>query len=116
MSDSVSENESGLIIDPAVLADIQRQCRQRRAELEAAGALPPLRIAPGSPQNDFPAPHAPPPILEAERFAAAVSEMPPNVRAFFERDESPCIPPHQRESDQARLEREGRAGFGGWCG
>jgi hypothetical protein len=58
---------------------------------------------------------APLPISESERFAAAVSEMPPRVRAFFEREESPYIPPHKRESDQARLEREQRVSFGGWC-
>jgi hypothetical protein len=43
-------------------------------------------------------------------------EMPETVAKFFEREESPYIPAHRRESDQARLEREGRASFGGWCG
>jgi hypothetical protein len=42
--------------------------------------------------------------------------MPPKVRAFFEREESPYIPPHRRESDQDRVEREERASFGGWAG
>jgi hypothetical protein len=38
----MSADDCGLIIDPAVLADIQRQCRERRAQLEASGQLPPL--------------------------------------------------------------------------
>ena len=36
MSDSKHENESGLIIDPTLLANIQAACRRRAAELEAA--------------------------------------------------------------------------------
>jgi len=36
MSDSRHENESGLIIEPALLADIQAACRRRAAELETA--------------------------------------------------------------------------------
>ena len=36
MSDSRHENESGLIIDPALLAGIQAACRRRAAELDAA--------------------------------------------------------------------------------
>jgi hypothetical protein len=51
MSDSKLENESGLIIDPALLVDIRAQCEGRRHELEAAGTLPPSPIAPGSPQS-----------------------------------------------------------------
>jgi hypothetical protein len=43
-------------------------------------------------------------------------EMPETIAKFFDREESPYIPPHRRESDQARLEREARASFGGWCG
>jgi hypothetical protein len=54
-------------------------------------------------------------MSEAERFAAAVLEMPPKVRAFFEHEE-PVISSRQLESDQDRLEREERASFGGWCG
>jgi hypothetical protein len=114
MSDSRYENESGLIIDPALLANIQVGVVLRSWRLP--GQLQRLPIAPGSPQNDFPTLPVPPPISEAEHFAAAVSEMPPKVRAFFEREESPYIPPHRRESDSAREEREGRASFGGWCG
>jgi hypothetical protein len=53
MSDSRPENDCELIIDSAVLADIQRQCRARRAEMEAAGTLPPATIAPGAPQSAF---------------------------------------------------------------
>jgi hypothetical protein len=116
MKHSDCESDCELIIDPALLAQIQAHCGKIAAELEATGQLQRLPIAPGSPQNDFGEPSAPLPISESERFAAAVSEMPPKVRAFFERDESPCISPYRRESDQARLEREGRASFGGWCG
>jgi|SRR6516162_3075358 len=36
MRNSRQENESGLIIDPALLADIQAACRRYAAELEAA--------------------------------------------------------------------------------
>ena len=117
MNESRLENDCGLIIDPAVLADIRAQCQRRRAELEAAGTLPPATIALGSREGAFAALPAPrPPTQEAERFAAAVAEMPPKVRAFFEREESPYIPPHRRESDQDRVEREERASFGGWAG
>jgi hypothetical protein len=55
-------------------------------------------------------------MSEAERFAAAVLEMPAKVRAFFEHEDSPYIPPNRRESDQDRLEREARASLGGWPG
>ena len=112
----MSDDNGGLVIDPAVLADIQRQCRERRAELEAAGSLPGLSIAPGSPQGAFTLALASSPMSEAERFGAAVLEMPPKVRAFFEREDSPYIPPHRRESDQDRVEREERTSFGGWPG
>jgi hypothetical protein len=112
MKHSESESDCELIIDPALLAQIQAHCGKIAAELEAAGQLQRLPIAPGSPQNDFPTLPVPPPISEAEHFAAAVSEMPPKVRAFFEREESPYIPPHRRESDQVRLEREQRASWG----
>jgi hypothetical protein len=93
MSDSRHENESGLIIDPAVLADIQLECRRRAAELEAARAN----------------------LTEAERFAAAVVDMPANVRRFFQADES-IVSPRQLETAQERAERQMREGFGGWCG
>ena len=61
----------GLIIDPVVLADIQRQCKQRRAELEAAGTLPRLLIAPGSSRSDFDA-------------ASALSSIPPLENGFWQ--------------------------------
>jgi len=101
MSESKHENESGLIIDPAILANILAACRHREAELGAAGglALPP----------------APATLSEAERFAAAVADMPPRIRAFFQAEE-PTVSPQQWESDQDRLEREVRASLGGWPG
>ena len=99
MSDSRHENESGLIVDPALLAEIQAQCRQRAAELEAA-TLAESRLS--SEQ-------------EAERFAAAVPDMPVNVRRFFQAEEA-IVSPRQLESAQDRLEREARASFGGWPG
>jgi len=98
MNDSRRENESGLIIDPVLLADIQAACRRRAAELEAAT----LANRGSSSQQ------------EAERFAAAVPDMPTNVRRFFERDDP--VPWRQLESAQDRLEREARTGFGGWAG
>jgi hypothetical protein len=55
-------------------------------------------------------------LSESEHFAAAVSEMPPKVRAFFEREESPYIPPHRRESAEEREGRLLRESIGGWCG
>jgi hypothetical protein len=51
MNEPKLENDCGLIIDPTLLADIQAQCQRRRAELEAAGALPPLALAPGASQS-----------------------------------------------------------------
>jgi hypothetical protein len=116
MSDSECGSDCELIIDPVLLAQIQAHCGKIAAELEATGELQRLPIAPGSPQTAFGELPAPPPISETECFAAAVSEMPPKVRAFFEREESPYIPPLRRESDQARLEREKQASLGGWCG
>jgi hypothetical protein len=53
-------------------------------------------------------------MSEAERFAAAVIEMPANVRRFFEHEDP--APYRQSESGQDRLEREARSSFGGWCG
>jgi len=99
MNDSRRENESGLIIDPVLLADVQAACRRRAAELEAAT----LANRGSSSQQ------------EAERFAAAVVDMPANVRRFFQA-EDPIVSPRQLESAQDRLEREERASFGGWCG
>jgi hypothetical protein len=116
MSESKHENESGLIIDSSLLAQIREACQRRRAELETTGELQRLPIAPGSPQATFGEFPTPLPVSEAERFAAAVSEMPARVRAFFEREESPYIPPHRRESDQDRLEHQQRSNFGGWPG
>jgi hypothetical protein len=54
-------------------------------------------------------------MSEVERFTAAVSEMPANVRRFFQHEE-PINSPQQLESAQDRLEREARAGLGGWAG
>jgi hypothetical protein len=85
----------GMIIDPAVLADIRAQCQRRAAEL---GQSPPATVT------------------EAERFAASVPEMPARVRAFFEREESPYIPMHRRETVLEVEQRLLRESFGGWCG
>ena len=68
MSEPKHESESGLIIDPAVLADIRAQCQRRRAELEAAGSLPVPTIAPESPQSAPAALSAPSPIPLASAF------------------------------------------------
>jgi hypothetical protein len=116
MSEPKHENESGLIIDSSLLAQIREACQRRRAELETTGELQRLPIAPGSPQVAFGELPIALPVSEAERFAAAVSEMPPRVRAFFESEEPPYIPPHRQESEAQRLEREQRASFGGWPG
>jgi hypothetical protein len=62
MSEPKLENDCGLIIDPTLLADIRARCIRRRAELEAAGTLPPLTIAPGSSDNAIGALPAPLPI------------------------------------------------------
>jgi hypothetical protein len=102
MSDSKLENDCGLIIDPALLAQIQAACRHREAEFAAAGAPLPLPPTPAT-------------LSEAECFAAAVATMPANVRRFFQA-EDPAVSPRQSESAQDRLERETRASFGGWCG
>jgi hypothetical protein len=51
---------------------------------------------------------------EAERFAAAVLEMPGNVRRFFEREDG--VPPQRWESEEERAERERLTEMGGWCG
>jgi hypothetical protein len=53
-------------------------------------------------------------MSEAERFAAAVSEMPANVRRFFQREEPAAF--HQPESVKNKAERRLRESFGRWCG
>jgi hypothetical protein len=102
MSENKHENESVLIIDPTLLAQIQAACRHREAELEAARA--PLTLPPTLAT-----------LSEAERFAAAVGTMPANVQRFFQ-TEDPFVSPRQLESAQDRLECERRTSFGGWCG
>jgi hypothetical protein len=99
MSESKHEKESGLIIDPTLLAQIQAACRHREAELAAAGA--PLALPPT-------------PVSEVERFAA-LETVPANVQRFFQAEE-PIVSPRQLESAQDRLEREQRTSFGGWTG
>jgi hypothetical protein len=64
MSDSRHENESGLIIDRTLLAQIQAACRHREAELAAPGAPPALPATPAT-------------LSEAERFAAALESIAP---------------------------------------
>jgi hypothetical protein len=98
MSEPRHENESGLIIDPALLANIQAACRRRAAELEAATSAE-SRLS--SEQ-------------QAERFAAAVVDMPANVRRFFQHEEPVGF--HQPESVENNAERRLRESFGGWCG
>jgi hypothetical protein len=117
----MSENCDELIIDPELLAEIQRQCRQRAAELEAAGSLLGLPLsAPRLLQGGFdvalsPAPPVPAALSEAERFAAAVVEMPANVRRFFEPEKA--VPPWQVESDEDRADEQRLLeSMGGWCG
>jgi hypothetical protein len=56
----------------------------------------------------------PAPITEAERFSAAVLEMPANVRWFFEREEP--VPAWRRELEEERAERKRLTALGGWCG
>ena len=51
---------------------------------------------------------------DAERFAAAVEMMPPNVRRFFQHEEPAAF--HQPESVENKAERRLRESFGGWCG
>jgi hypothetical protein len=119
MNDSKLENGCGLIIDPAVLADIRAQCQRRRAELEATGELGRRPIAPGASEGAFAALPASPPtpdtLSEAERFALAVQTMPSKVRRFFEYEE-PVISSRQCESIEERSERQLRSSFGGWPG
>jgi len=114
----MSENSDELIIDPQLLAQIQRQCRRRAAELAATGALQQSPAAPGSSQSVFGVANVPPPVpatlTEAERFAAAIPGMPSRVRAFFEHNDP--VPPRHWESDQDRAQRERLADLGRWAG
>jgi hypothetical protein len=113
MSEHKPENDCGLIIDPAVLVDIRTRCQRRGAELEAAKSAAvqaPVLSAPPTPAN-VPGQSS---EQEAERFAAAVEAMPPNVRRFFEREEEATA--RRVESEEDRTERERRAFLGGWCG
>jgi tRNA/tmRNA/rRNA uracil-C5-methylase (TrmA/RlmC/RlmD family) len=112
MSESKLENDCGLIIDPTVLADIQAQYRRRAAEL--AGASQPAPEATGLSQSANGKLPDVSNLTDAERFAAAVEMMPPNVRRLFEHEDP--APYREAESGQERLEREARASFGGWCG
>jgi hypothetical protein len=82
-----------------IASRLQAACRRQAAELGAATSAE-SRLS--SEQ-------------EAERFAAAVPDMPANVQRFFQAEE-PIVSPRQSESAQDRLEREARASFGGRCG
>ena len=118
MSANLSESAAGLIVDPAVLADIQGQCRERAAELARTGTPGRLMEVPGLSQSGFGMAQVPPPIParlpEAERFAVAVQEMPAKVRRFFE-PEDPA-PPWRVESVEDRAERERLTDLGSWAG
>jgi hypothetical protein len=118
LSENKHANDGGLIIDPAILSDIQRQCRERAAELARTGTLGRSMEGPGSSQSGFGMAQVPPPIpatlSEAERLAAAVQEMPARIRAFFEREDP--APARRRESVADRAERERLTDLGGWCG
>ncbi len=111
----MSENCSELIISPEGLARIRAACQRRAAELEAARAPQRPPDAPGSSPNLNGKSVNLAGLTVAERFAAAVPDMPANVRRFFQADD-PFLPPRQLESAQDRLEREQRASFGGWPG
>jgi hypothetical protein len=108
MSDNRHENESGLIIDPALLANIQAACRRRAAELEAAGTPQQPPESAGSSQGVNGKLCSVNNLTDAERFAAAVPDMPANVRRFFQAEET-FVSPRQLERAQDRLEREARA-------
>ena len=115
MSANSSANDNGLIVDAALLADIQRQCRQREAELEAARSLTAQSTAPST----FAPPTSPPNSLvgaeeQAQHFSMAADQMPARVRAFFEAEEA--IPPWRWESAESRVECERLADLGGWAG
>ena len=94
MRDSGSENECELIIDPVLLSQIQAHCRKIAAELEA--------------QADTER-------YSAEYFAAAVPEMPANVRRFFEAEDQE-VRPLTFESVADREQRQLWESIGGWCG
>jgi hypothetical protein len=113
------------------LANIQRQCRQRAAELEgqraaelegqraaeheASGALQQLPDAPGSIQSVFGVTEVSPPISDAERFAAAAQDMLANVRRFFDQEDL-LSARTSWESEEKRAERNLRTDLGCWCG
>jgi hypothetical protein len=84
------------------------------AELAAPGSLQQPPDALERTQSVFGGGGVPSSVSEAERFAAAVEDMPAKVRAFFERED-----PVQRvswESVAERAEWELRQEIGGWCG
>jgi hypothetical protein len=117
----MSENCGGLIIDPQELARIRAACQLRAAELERAEALQcPANALEALPWRGTESakvlalPAIPATATEAERFAAAIPEMPPRVRAFFEAEDS--VPAHRPESIEDREGRRLRESFGGWCG
>jgi hypothetical protein len=119
----MSENCGGLIIDPQELARIRAACQLRAAELERAEALQcPAKALEGLPWRGTEStkvlalPAIPATATEAERFAVAVQQMPARVRAFFEREDSPYVPAHRRESIEDRKQRQQRESVGGWCG
>jgi hypothetical protein len=113
MSEQKPENDCGLIIDPAVLADIRAACQRRAVELEAARSTAPqdtsLPVARPPTNSSLPGSEE-----QAQGFAAAVEAMPVCIRAFFEREEA--VPAWQRESEEERTERERLTALGGWCG
>ena len=108
----MSGNCGELIISAEDLARIRSACQQRAAEL--AGASQPAPEATGLSQSANGKLSDVGNLTDAERFAAVVEMMPPDVRRFFEHEDS--APYRQAESGQERVEREARASFGGWCG
>jgi hypothetical protein len=106
----MSEKSNELIIDPQLLAQIQAACKRRAAELEAASSATAQSTAPPtSPSNSLVGA-----LEQAQLFAAAIDQMPPRIRAFFER-EAPA-PARRRESVEERAERERLTDLGGWAG
>jgi hypothetical protein len=117
----MNANCGGLIIDPQELARIRAACERRAAELAAAEALQWPANVPGAlpwrgtqSAKVLALPAIPATATEAERFAVAVQQMPPRVRAFFEAEDS--VPAHRPESIEDREGRRLRESFGGWCG
>ena len=51
---------------------------------------------------------------QAQRFAAATQQMPPKVRAFFEREDP--VPARDWESEAERAQRERLTELGCWVG